>query len=522
MGGAMMPSKTPPESVRILLLAAALVSFSFVLFGRVGLSLADEGNLWYGVIYTAQGQMPGVDFMAYDPGRYYWAVPWLTLFGTGIVGVRLSMALFQVVGLGAGLLAARRAVTNWKYLGLIGVLLLAWMFPREKLIESSVSLLAVGFATALITRPTYRRYWISGIFVGLAAFMGRNHGVYNFLAFFCLILLIQLKFGPGALFKRLGVWLSGIWVGYLPMLILLAFNSNLVTTTFKRVVGPVANKGVTNLPLPIPWLWTINYTQPDISITVIKFWVSLGFTLIPLFYLAVIFQSMFLSREKLQRRALLVASVWVGLFYMHHAFSRADLSHLAESIHPFLLGVATLPYTCAFERRRYPVTATTIFLVGLTLFAISFQTSPFLYLRRLWKQESLVPYEVAGDRLWLWQNQAAYLQAVSQFVNQSVKPEEGLLIAPYLPGLYPVLHRQSPTRHTYFLFPMTPEQQNRVINDLINHNVNWVLLANTTMDERDDLYFRYTSPQIWQYIKTHFKPVAAPGLPPDQQFLHRQ
>ncbi len=96
----------------ILLLAIVLTGSSFALQGRQGINLADEGYLWYGAQQTAHGKVPLRDFDAYDPGRYYWSAAGMHLFGEGLVALRFSETLFQLLGLWVGLLAASRVCTE--------------------------------------------------------------------------------------------------------------------------------------------------------------------------------------------------------------------------------------------------------------------------------------------------------------------------------------------------------------------------------------------------------------------------
>lgn len=512
-------SRNSSAPYSILLLSLVLVGALFLLQGNIDLNLADEGFLWYGAVQTARGHIPLIDFQGYDPGRYYWIAPWLALFGQDIMALRLAVALFQVVGLTFGLLAAKRVVTQGWLLAIVGVVLLAWMFPRHKLFEPSLAMAAVYFAVRLIEKPTPRQYVCAGIFVGLAAFFGRNHGFYSFSAFFLLILFLWFKFRDKLVPKKVSLWLAGVVIGYTPMWLMLALVPDMFAR-FTYLADLLFRQQSTNLPLPVPWPWTIDYAQADLLGNASKFFTGLLFLLLPVFYLISAAAILQMNKKDIQNRSLLIASTWVGIFYMHYAFSRAELWHLAQSIHPFLLGLVALPPAFNYSIHRKAVGIGLIILALAASLTLVMPASP--YWQKLTAKDQFVLYNVTGRQLWLRQEQAAYLETVKQLITQHVGPQEELLIAPHSPGLYPILQRQAPTWDIYLLFPETEERQQEIIQDLNHHHVNWVILADNPLDGRDDLRFRNTHPLVWQYFLTKFEPVDAPGLPGNQQLLHRK
>src|SRR3990172_3973521 len=435
------------------LMALALVSFSFLLQGNIGLNLADEGFLWYGTIQTADGKIPILDFRSKDPGRYYWTAGWSLIFGQGIMDLRLSVALFQVIGLTLGLLAARRVITNWWILGLLGLLLLACMHPWGKLFDSCVAMAAVYIAIYLIELPIFHRYFFSGVFVGLAAFFGRNHGLYIFLAFFSLIFFIWFRQKQGNLFKLYILWLLGIVVGYIPMLFMMIFIPGMFETyLFGNVLRHFKN-GFTagSLPLPISWPWTIDYIQLDLLAKAEYFFYSLFSLLLPIFYISTITWLVLSRSSDLRSHSLLIASSFVGVFYMHHAFDRADLAHLDESIHPFLLGFVAFLYTLILVNHKGLVVSLAVLIFMGTVFAMIIPANP--YVRKVRAENPFIPYSITGNQLWLPKEQAAYIETIKHLVAQYVPQDEGLFIAPHFPALYPILNRKAPV---YDPWPLRP------------------------------------------------------------------
>lgn len=149
--------------IQTLALATFVVFLSFVWQGNKGFNLWDEGFLWYGAQRVMLGEVPIRDFMAYDPGRYYWSATIMRLWGdNGIMALRASVAIFQAIGLFVGLLLIARTVKkqNFFYLLISAITLVVWMYPRHKLFDISLSILLIAVLTFLVQNPTSRRFFL--------------------------------------------------------------------------------------------------------------------------------------------------------------------------------------------------------------------------------------------------------------------------------------------------------------------------------------------------------------------------
>lgn len=266
------------------------------------------------------------------------------IFGDdGIISLRKSVAIFEFLGITGGLLALRRVTRSYSVMLPAGIILLLWMWPRHKLFDLSISVMAVYVAVLLIEKPTLPRHFAAGAFVGFAAFFGRNHGLYNFTAFLLVILFVWFKLSKSKLPTRLAAWGAGIVLGYMPMLMMIAFVPGFGGAFWDSLVF-IVRYGSTNIFLPIPWPWTIPYGHYGTIDAIRLAIVGALFVVLPAF----VFSSLlYLSTRKentLRNNHLLIAATFVGLPYMHYAFSRADIGHLAHSIFPVLLGFLAVTF----------------------------------------------------------------------------------------------------------------------------------------------------------------------------------
>ncbi|MEO7319546.1 MAG: hypothetical protein ABIZ56_11205, partial [Chthoniobacteraceae bacterium] len=445
-------------------------------------------------------------------GRYLWTAGWSYALGEGLVSMRLACVLFQCLGVLAGVLAARRISRNALFLICMALLFGAWMHPRYKVFEQSIALMAVYAGVLLIEKPTLRRHVCLGLFGGLAAFFGRNHGVYHLLAFGLLIAWLSWSEGWRAWWKRSLVWGCGLLVGYLPQWLMFLFVPGYFRA-FLDLLASISAKG-TNLPAIVPWPWLMpsgmNSWMWLSSIAEGWFYVAM-----PAFLVFALAAACWFGRARLAAHPVLVASACVALPYTHYVFSRPDIVHLTHGAPPMVLGMIALG--ASFSAYGVRLLAPALLLAsGLANFFM------FGMVRQIFADPgSLYSLPVNGSRMLLPRDHVRVLATAHTLANTLAKPDEPIFFAPHMPGLYAFTGRLSPTKQIYFIFPATPEEDHALLAELEASNVQWVMLHDYPLDGRDDLRFRCTHPILVASLHKNFEVVPIDTLPADMIVLHR-
>ena len=146
-----------PLFIATAVLSTIAIFALFMWEGSKGFYLTDEGYLWYGAQRALLGEVPICDFMSYDPGRYYWAAGFMSLWGdNGILTLRAAVAVFQALGLFVGLYLIVGASPRHRllYALLSALTLTGWMFPYHKMFDISVSIFLIGALSFLARSRT--------------------------------------------------------------------------------------------------------------------------------------------------------------------------------------------------------------------------------------------------------------------------------------------------------------------------------------------------------------------------------
>ncbi len=519
-----LPS-TPVGHAKLDVLWAGLIAVSFcvlyqLVYGHYNLNMRDEGYLWYGVQQVLRGDVPLRDFQSYDPGRYYWC-SWLSpIFGSGIVGVRAALVSFSAIGLFAGLLVARRFVPSRSWLVPVAGLLMLSMFPRHKLFEPAVVLIAVWTTTRLIERPSTGRTLLAGIVVGLAAVFGRNHGLYLAIAYCGLFLLTLSKGLDTRPWRSAGVLTLGVILGYSPVLVMLVWVPGF-QQAFVDALLSVKTVG-SNIEQPYLWPWTpppendLLIANPHWLIPYGKLALR-GAYLLPVLLLPT--GGWLLLRRNadwIRAHAGLVSAALIGLPYAYHYAVRSDVPHLFQAIQPVLLTGLGLAALAQHQRRSMAAVLGTL-LGGMLL--VAFTEHPELkHAIDSGHAQERITLEVQGDTLSLPQQLGIDIEMVQKAVAKALPEDEEIFILPTMPTYYPILGKASPSWWIYMLWRNSKEEQLEIIADLKAHDISTIIKIARPFNRDPAFNLIETNPLLWKYILANFTMITnTPELPMPQR-----
>jgi hypothetical protein len=500
------------DLVAVAALAALLSAASLLSHVKEGPAKADEGYLWYGALRTLEGETPLRDFHSYEPGRYYWCALWMLAFGRGVIPLRVAVYAFYFVGLTSGLLALRLGGVDWPGVIVAGILLAAWADPPYKLFEPALAMVAVLAGVILLTDPELGTVLLAGAVAGGSAFFGFNYGLYSGAALLGLTLLVGWKSGEVEPVEGLAAYLAGVGLGALPLLAMLALVPGMGAAFFELRVRDVLARGTSNLPLPVPWPWRpAPHAVLELGPAGRRV-IGVLFLLLPLFAWSVAVWAVLSPWAEIEPRAAMVAASAVAGFGLHHAFSRADPVHLAQSISPLILGLVAL----VGNRAGLGVLAV---LLGSGTMTTVLAIHPRVRRRR--RPGAYVIQDIHGSPLWVTLPDALLLDAVRSAVERHLDPGDPLLAVPTLATLLPMLDRRSAVYDIFCVFPASAIEQRLMLRSIEEQRVALAVVNDLALDGRDDLRFARTHPAVWSHLRSEFESLELPSLPPGYHVFYR-
>ncbi|HKW16397.1 MAG TPA: hypothetical protein VJO35_02695 [Terriglobales bacterium] len=514
-----------------VVLAAVVCLGVFSLQWRYGFNLGDEGWLWYISKRTALGDVPLRDFFSYDPGRYYWSAFIFKLLGrSGFYEQILANYLFAIIGLTLAYVAMVRAGLSraWRILLLL-LLGIVIGFPRHKLYEQTQSLIAVA-AVAFVFRASDRpkRWLLLGVVIGLAAFVGRNSGVFCFVAALLAFVLLKVRGEPVRIAGNIGSLTAGTIIGYSPMICMILFVRGFARPFFESVL--LTPHWAWSLPIPFPWHVHVRGLRGvDLLQARAVSWLCV---VVPLTYLFLLWRTSRLKRELDGAEWLAAAASCAGVGFLIHAFYTADFFHIAQGVVPFVVAAGSFAASYASEDRlkldsdfagdgaratpnRARALSSSLAIFGiLTLLVLAcwLPMEPLVeHLRTKAHAPSTVTLiAIAGRKFEVPREQADLMTTVATSLENCGARDGSFFAAPYYPGLYAFLGTRAPTWDTYFLWPRSNSTQQREIDSLRrNHTALFLLNREFAMNGRDGLKVNSTNPVLLAYITAQYERSAA-------------
>jgi hypothetical protein len=499
----------------VLVLAVAACLTDFLLEAHVGFSLWDGGYLWYGVQRVLQGEVPIRDFMAYDPGRYYWAAALLRLFDSrGIIAVRAATMAFSALGVMCAGLLVLHGASGSKYsrhgLAIFGIVAcLLWLEPWWKGYDVTASVILIVSLTRLLKHPCPSRFLVHGVVIGLVAVLGRNHGLYGAVA--CVLAMSALIFGTEkvAWGRCIPAWIVGMVLGFSPIIVACIVDRSFAGMFWESIRYMVFEFRGTNLPLPVPWPWTVPVGQMPLLALVRPILIGCTFIALPVFSLVgAILVLCKVRKDGVIANPIFAASVFTAIPYLNVAFSRADISHLAQAVYPCLIGVLVYPWR---GRAR-----NVVHWVGLPLLTIAMLwiVLPLHASFLRWTEPGWRQVEVGADGIWMDAATATLVDEIKATAADHIPAGDTVLAVPVWPGVYALLGVRSPVWEIYPILPRNDTFQDQEIARLQKAKPGLVLIYNIALDDRDQLLYVNTHPRIWKYINTHYHRVPAQSRDP--------
>jgi len=489
-----------------VLLSAAVSMAVFLLQWRYGFNLGDEGWLWYISQRTAFGDVPLRDFFSYDPGRYYWSAGVFKLLGrNGFFEQLLANYLFAIMGLALTYVAMVRAALSrvWR----VAILLLLGVvigFPRHKIYEQTLSLICLATIAFVFAGPKRLKRWLLlGILIGLAAFFGRNSGIFCGIAAFVALLLLTIRREGPVLSRALGAIATGVLIGYSPMVFMVVAVNGFATRFYESVL--LTPRWSWSLPVPFPWhVHLLRLHGVDLLQTRGVSWLCVA---VPVTYAYLLWRAV-RSKGELDRALWLsVASAAAGVGFLVHAFYTSDFFHIAQGVVPFVLATGAFSkhlWQEAVRRRSVIVFCGSVFLVLAAWMPIE----PLVQHLRAKRSApaSLARINMDGKFFEVPSAQAGFMNTVEAAFRDCGPHDGGFFAAPYYPGLYAFLNTRAPIWDTYFLWPRSDQVQQSYIDALQRERTRLILLnPEFAINSRENLELVHTNPKLVAYITAQYQ-----------------
>jgi hypothetical protein len=492
------------------MIAIVFVTLSFLLEGTFDFNVWDEGFLWYGSQRVLRGEVPIRDFQSYDPGRYYWAAIIMSVLrDDGILPQRIALHVCQVLAittLNYTLLVDRSKLVLRDVLGLslINLLIHVWLKPIYATFDMSVSICSISVLGYCSRKFEWKSALRVGCYFGFLVFLGRNHAVY-FLFGWLLILLSQRPWTDtsASLVKIVAGTGLGVVIGLLPM-IFLSLRHDGFLMAYIESMSELVRRQSTNLPLPIPYPWTIDYVSLGIRGGIQSTVYSLFFMTV--FGLGIVSVPIIVFLKRMgNQNALFIGATALALPYAHYVHSRADIDHLARGIFPLIVLAISVTFSLSIKRQ--------VTVLILAIVSSSWVMSYFHGIIDCSLRLACKPVMIGKQKMFASKSSAEEIELLSKLVTIYSKKQRNFAVFPFMCSAYPMYKLRSPLHDIYLLYPCNEHRQVEEIARFSNQRFSFVLISDIDLDGKKELSFASTHNLLNEYISGHYDRVYREDLP---------
>lgn len=463
-----------------VMLITAITLLSLAMRMRIeGPISGDEGYLWYGTLRIMDGQTPLVDFRSYEPARYLWCALFFRFLGSNLRVLRLashSFLFFALIFCGSVLIASGHSITQ--LLCLCGITF-AVAIPQHKLFEHAAVLLFIGAATLYVEQSPFGDLAL-GFTLGFALSLGANIFLYQSVAV-CL-LLVSSYLSTGTVVSIGGWSLAGLGLGLSPIIFYLVKSPLYAARFFHARVITVLSRGSSNLPLPLPFPWRIRGTSSRKSL-MLSYW----FLTVCLASCLSIFLLMALPMlGEVELSASTLGTMALATFLSHHALSRADAPHIAQSSIPaaFLL--------CQWLVSIELGVVAFILIIGLYLLFSEFYGRP---------RQDQVLFEIAGNKFFMMKKDRELLVKIRDLLRRDNQNHASPLLAlPNLAWMLPLLAIKSPVHDLFCVYTAMASDEDNMIKEISETQPLVVVIQKNGVLGAPEAGFRQTHPKTYSWL----------------------
>lgn len=498
-------------------IVAALVTLVWAAWAwSYGFEFADEGYFWYGVQRAGLGEVPQLDYMAYDVGRYYLMALGTLVFGDGLMPVRLIAWAWQGGAVAAGLYVLVQSVDEWRpghnlWLVIAAVLLTLWMFPYVKAFNYLSVTVTIALAYWMLRSQSIQAWVLSGVGIGLLAIIGRNYGVYGVAS--VVIIVCGLGLGRVTSVRRLGMLslacAGGVLLGYIPNLLMTMFVPGYAKAMVDSVLM-MFEQGSTNIPLPVPWPWKVDWQEGGVALGWSNFMQGVGYMLLLVFPVGVAWG----ARAKWMSERLkwpLLACAAVAFPHAHYAFSRPDLAHLSQSMVPLILGGLMVAIRLTAFYKPLALAAMTLYSASATAFGNSAIALGVLG----------IPHEsvrVGGADIYMTKSKAQQWRWAQSAIEQCAC-QDSFLALPNMMSIHASYGTRMPVWEIYPLVTRNPAFQRDEIAALEANPPKLLLLSDHRLDGKPASRFSDFHQATFEWMTKHYRRIDVPVKMADDYYI---